>query len=66
MTYTYKANTNGTCEIKLDGTKIDTVGPWETKAEAEVWGSAVCDKYNSPEYAECPYPNSLLEEVTND
>ena len=61
MTYTYKANTNGTCEIKLDGTKIDTVGPWVTKAEAEAWGAAVVEKYNSPEYAECPYPKSLPE-----
>jgi hypothetical protein len=62
MTYTYKANTNKTCDIKLNGSVIDTVGPWETKAEAEVWGAAVIEKYNSPEYAECPYPDEL--EVT--
>lgn len=59
MAYTHKANTNKTCDIKLDGTVIDTVGPWETKAEADAWGAAVVAKYNSPEYAECPYPNEL-------
>lgn len=57
--YTYTANNDGTCDIKLDGAKIDTVGPWETKAEAAAWGSAVCEKYNAPEYADVEYPNDL-------
>jgi hypothetical protein len=60
--YTHTANNDGTCDVKLDGTKIDTVGPWETKAEADAWGTAVCAKYNSAEYAECAYPNELPAE----
>lgn len=54
--YTYTANNDGTCDIKLDGAKISTVGPWVTKEEAASWGEAVCAKYNSPEYADTPYP----------
>lgn len=60
--YTHIANNDGTCDIKLDGTKIDTVGPWETKAEADAWGTAVCAKYNSAEYAGVDYPNELPKE----
>jgi hypothetical protein len=59
--YTHTANNDGTCAIKLDGTKIDTVGPWETKAEADTWGTAVCSKYNSPEYVDVDYPNEPVE-----
>lgn len=57
--YTHTANNDGTCDIFKDGTKVDTVGPWETKAEADAWGSAVCNKYNSSEYVNCAYPNKL-------
>jgi hypothetical protein len=60
--YTHIANNDGTCDVKLNGAKIDTVGPWETKAEADAWGSAVCDKYNSAEYAGVEYPNELPTE----
>jgi len=56
MTYTYKATNDGLCEIYLDGKKIDTVGPWETKAEADNWGSMAITTWNSPEYANYPYP----------
>jgi hypothetical protein len=60
--YTYTANNDGTCDILKDGTKVDTVGPWETQGEADAWGSAVCDKYNSAEYAGVDYPGELPAE----
>lgn len=59
--YTHNANIDGTCEIVLDGAVVDTVGPWETQSEADAWGRAVVDKYNSAEYAGVDYPNEIKE-----
>lgn len=59
--YTHIANNDGSCDILKDGTKVDTVGPWASKSEADAWGKAVCDKYNSVEYSEVVYPNELPE-----
>jgi hypothetical protein len=48
--------------ILSDGTEtIDQVGPWETDQEAGAWATAICDKYNSEEYANVQYPNELPE-----
>ena len=62
MTLTYTVE-NAKAIIAKDGLEIDTVGPWETDAEAEAWGAAVCDKYNSAEYAEVEYPNELPDDI---
>lgn len=46
--------------IIKDGTKkIDEVGAFDSAEGAEIWGAAVCEKYNSPEYADVKYPNEL-------
>jgi len=46
--------------IIKDGTKkIDEVGAFDSADAAEIWGAAVCAKYNSPEYADTKYPNEL-------
>jgi hypothetical protein len=52
--------------ILSDGkNEIDQVGPWETDQEAGAWATAVCDKYNSEEYAEVSYPNELPDEAAS-
>jgi hypothetical protein len=59
LSYTVK---DGTAILK-DGTKkIDEVGSWLTDEEAEAWASAVCDKYNSAEYAGYSYPEEKPRE----
>jgi hypothetical protein len=46
--------------IIKDGTKkIDEVGAFDSAEGANIWGTAVCEKYNSPEYAGVDYPNEL-------
>ena len=60
MTLSYEIK-DGFAIIKKGSKKIDTVGAWVTDAEADAWASAVCDKYNSAEYAGVDYPNDLLE-----
>jgi hypothetical protein len=58
MTLSFTVKDNKT--ILKNGTKtIDEVGAWETEAEAEAWGIAICEKYNSAEYAKVEYPNDL-------
>lgn len=49
--------------IIKDGTKkIDEVGAFDSAEGADLWGAAVCEKYNSPEYADVTYPNELAVE----
>ena len=49
--------------IIKDGTKkIDEVGAWDSAEGAEQWGAAVCEKYNSEEYAAVKYPDELPAE----
>jgi hypothetical protein len=48
--------------IKDGAKKVDEVGPWDSAEGAEIWGAAICEKYNSPEYAAVKYPDSLPEE----
>ena len=46
--------------IIKDGTKkIDEVGAFDSAEGANQWGEAVCEKYNSAEYAAVEYPNDL-------
>jgi hypothetical protein len=45
--------------IKSGNKKIDEVGAFDSAEGAELWASAVCDKYNTPEYADVTYPNEL-------
>jgi hypothetical protein len=45
--------------IKSGNKKIDEVGAFDSEEGAHIWGTAVCEKYNAPEYAEIEYPNSL-------
>lgn len=59
MAYTYNVTTDLKCEVILDGTVVDTVGPWGDAEGPTIWGAAVCDKYNSAEYADTPYPQQL-------
>jgi hypothetical protein len=49
--------------IVKDGTKkIDEVGAFDSAEGADQWGAAVCEKYNSPEYADVKYPDELAVE----
>jgi hypothetical protein len=61
MTLTYTVQ-DGKAILSKDGVEIDTVGPWETNAEAKAWAVAICEKYNSAEYVNVNYPNELPEE----
>jgi hypothetical protein len=45
--------------LKSGNKKIDEVGAFDSEEGAHSWGSAVCDKYNAPEYADVEYPNDL-------
>jgi hypothetical protein len=47
--------------LKSGNKKIDEVGAFDSEESANYWGSAVCEKYNSPEYADVDYPNDLPE-----
>jgi hypothetical protein len=49
--------------ILKDGTKkIDEVGAFDSAESAKFWGTAVCEKYNSTEYADVKYPDQLAVE----
>lgn len=44
--------------ILKNGTKkVNEVGPWDSAEGAELWGTAICEKYNSEEYKGINYPN---------
>lgn len=61
MTLSYKVNKDNAV-ILSDGTDtVDTVGPFDSAEGANIWGTAVCEKYNSAEYADTPYPNELAK-----
>lgn len=50
--------------IIKDGTKkIDEVGAFDSAEGADLWGAAVCEKYNSDAYKAVKYPNELANEV---
>jgi hypothetical protein len=62
MAYAYTITEDNKCEILKDKVKVDTVGPWDSAEGAQLWGEAVCAKYNSAEYAGVNYPNDLPKE----
>lgn len=61
MTYTHNITIDNACEVLKDGVKVDTVGPFDSADGANIWGAAVCEKYNSLEYAEVEYPGEPSE-----
>jgi hypothetical protein len=61
MTLNYTVTDDFKVIIKKGTKKIDEVGAFDSAAGAELWGSQVCDKYNSAEYADVEYPNELPE-----
>ena len=67
MAYTHNTTVDNTVEILKDGSKVDTVGPFDSFVGANDWGTAVCEKYNSAEYVGVDYPNEKPEvkEVTD-
>lgn len=61
MTYTYTVTAENACEVYRDGVKVDAVGPWDSAEGADIWGAAVCEKYNSLEYQGIDYPQERTE-----
>jgi len=49
--------------VKSGTKKIDEVGAFESAESANYWGTSVCAKYNSAEYAGVEYPNQLPEQA---
>jgi len=62
MALSYSVTEDYKVIIKSGSETIDTVGPWDSAEGAQIWGEAVCDKYNSAEYAGVDYPNDLPKE----
>ena len=56
MTLTYKVTKDYEVEVLDGGKKVDLVGPFDSAEGAELWGSAVCEKYNSADFADVKYP----------
>jgi len=63
MTLNYLVTDDFKVIIKNGTKKIDEVGAFDSAEGAELWGSQVCDKYNSAEYADIEYPNDLPKDV---
>ena len=59
MALSYSVTEDYKVIIKSGTKKIDEVGPFDSEEGANIWGSAVIEKYNSPEYSEVEYPNDL-------
>lgn len=59
MTFSYAVTDDFKVILKSGNKKIDEVGAFDSEEGAHIWGAAVCEKYNSPEYAEVEYPNDL-------
>lgn len=57
MTLSYAVTKDFKVTIKSGSKVIDEVGPWDSVEGAELWGAAVCEKYNSADYAGVDYPN---------
>lgn len=62
MVLSYEVTDDYKVIVKSDTKKIDVVGAFESEESAHYWGTNVCNKYNSPEYAGIYYPNDLLKE----
>lgn len=59
MALSYSVTEDYKVILKSGTKKIDEVGPFDSAEGAGIWGSAVVEKYNAPEYAEVEYPNDL-------
>ena len=59
MTLSYTVTDDFKVIVKSGTKKIDEVGAFESEDSANYWGTNVCAKYNSVEYADVEYPNSL-------
>lgn len=59
MALSYSVTDDYKVILKSGTKKIDEVGPFDSDEGAEIWGEAVCDKYNSAEYTGIDYPNNL-------
>lgn len=59
MTLIYSVDKEFRVILKSGTKKVDEVGPFDSEEGANIWGAAVCDKYNSAEYANVDYPNEL-------
>lgn len=57
MALTYTVDKDFKVIIKNGNKKIDVVGAFDSEESANLWGQAICDKYNSEEYAGIDYPN---------
>ena len=59
MKLTYSITDDLKVILKSGSKKIDQIGAFDTAESANYWGTHVCEKYNSPEYADIDYPNDL-------
>lgn len=62
MALTYSVTDDFKVILKSGTKKIDEVGAFDSAEGANLWGQAIVDKYNSPEYAKVTYPNELPAE----
>ena len=61
MALSYSVTEDFKVIIKSGAKKIDEVGAFDSAEGAELWGAAVCEKYNSADYAGVDYPNEKPE-----
>ena len=64
MVLSYSVTDENIVILKSGTKKINEVGPWDSATGAAEWGAAICEKYNSPEYAKITYPDQLPEDAT--
>lgn len=62
MALSYSVTEDYKVIVKSGSEIIDTVGPWDSAEGAQLWGAAVCEKYNSEEYSGIDYPNDKPKE----
>jgi hypothetical protein len=62
MTLSYAVTKDFKVTIKSGSKVIDEVGAFDSLEGAELWGSLVCEKYNSADYAGVDYPNEKPED----
>ena len=61
MAFSYTVTDDFKVILKSGNKKIDEVGAFDSEEGAHIWGAAVCEKYNAPEYVDVEYPNDLPE-----
>lgn len=63
MALSYSVSDDFKVILKSGNKKIDEVGAFDSQESADYWGTAVCAKYNAPEYADVEYPNDLPKDA---